>query len=47
MYLKKIWPMLEDIAVMDKEPKLEGRYVNLMALPKRLKIKKIFSLFYN
>ena len=33
--LKKIWPMIEDIAVMDKEPKLEGRYVNLMALPKK------------
>ena len=32
--LTKIWPMLEDIAVMDKEPKLEGRYVNMMALPK-------------
>lgn len=33
--LTKIWPMLEDIAVMDKEPKLEGRYVNMMALPKK------------
>ena len=33
--LNKIWPMLEDIAVMDKEPKLEGRYVNMMALPKK------------
>lgn len=32
--LNKIWPMLEDIAIMDKEPKLEGRYVNMMALPK-------------
>ena len=32
--LTKIWPMIEDIAVMDKEPKLEGRYVNMMALPK-------------
>ena len=32
--LNKIWPMIEDIAVMDKEPKLEGRYVNMMALPK-------------
>lgn len=34
--LNKIWPMIEDIAVMDKEPKLEGRYVNMMALPKKL-----------
>ena len=32
--LNKIWPMIQDIAVMDKEPKLEGRYVNMMALPK-------------
>ena len=32
--LNKIWPKLEDIGVMDKEPKLEGRYVNMMALPK-------------
>ena len=34
--LNRIWPMIEDIAVMDKEPKLEGRYVNMMALPKNL-----------
>ena len=33
--LNKIWPMVEDIAVMDKEPKLEGRYVNLLVLPKK------------
>ncbi len=33
--LNKIWPMIEDLAVMDKEPKLEGRYVNMMALPKK------------
>jgi translation initiation factor IF-3 len=32
--LNRIWPMLEDVAVMDKEPKLEGRYVNLLVLPK-------------
>lgn len=32
--LNRIWPMLEDIAVMEKEPKLEGRYVNLLVLPK-------------
>ena len=31
----KVWPMIEDLAVMDKEPKLEGRYVNMMALPKK------------
>ena len=33
--LNKIWPMVEDIAVMDKEPKLEGRYVNLLVTPKK------------
>lgn len=33
--LNKIWPMIEDIAVMDKEPKLEGRYVNMLILPKK------------
>jgi translation initiation factor IF-3 len=33
--LLRVWPMVEDIAVMDKEPKLEGRYVNMMALPKK------------
>ena len=33
--LNKVWPMIEDLAVMDKEPKLEGRYVNMMTLPKK------------
>ena len=33
--LNKIWTMVEDIAVMDKEPKLEGRYVNLLITPKK------------
>ena len=33
--LNKIWPKLEDIGVMDKEPKLDGRYVNLLVLPKK------------
>ena len=32
--LNRVWHMIEDIAIMDKEPKLEGRYVNMMALPK-------------
>ena len=47
--LNKIWPMLEDIAVMDKEPKLEGRYVNMMALQKLttlLKSKKSSPLLF-
>lgn len=33
--LNRVWPMVEDLAVMDKRPKLEGRYVNMMALPKK------------
>ncbi|RBQ28038.1 translation initiation factor IF-3 [Aliarcobacter vitoriensis] len=33
--LNKIWTMVEDIAIMDKEPKLEGRYVNLLVTPKK------------
>lgn len=31
--LMKVWPMIEDIGVMDKEPKFEGRYYNMMVLP--------------
>jgi len=37
--LQKVWPMIEDIGVMEKEPKLEGRYVNMMILPKQEKKK--------
>ncbi|MGJ0319550.1 translation initiation factor IF-3 [Aliarcobacter cryaerophilus] len=33
--LKRVWAMIENIAVMDKEPKLEGRYVNLLVTPKK------------
>jgi len=33
--LKRIWATVEDIAIMDKEPKLEGRYVNLLVMPKK------------
>jgi len=33
--LKRIWTMVEDIAIMDKEPKFEGRYVNLLVTPKK------------
>jgi translation initiation factor IF-3 len=32
--LMRIWPMVEDISVMDKEPRFEGRYYNLLVLPK-------------
>ena len=33
--LRRVWAMIEDIAIMDKEPKLEGRYVNLLGTPKK------------
>ncbi|WP_198304360.1 translation initiation factor IF-3 [Arcobacter vandammei] len=33
--LNRVWKMIEDIAIMDKEPKLEGRYVNLLVTPKK------------
>jgi translation initiation factor IF-3 len=33
--LNRVWPMVEDIGVQDKEPKLEGRYVNMLVLPKK------------
>ena len=33
--LLKIWPMIEDIGVMDKEPKFEGRYYNMYITPQK------------
>ena len=33
--LKRVWAMIENIAIMDKEPKLEGRYVNLLVTLKK------------
>ncbi|MGB5919403.1 translation initiation factor IF-3 [Arcobacter sp. F2176] len=33
--LEKVWPMLEDYGDRDSEPKLEGRFVNMMVLPKK------------
>ena len=33
--LLKIWPMVEDIGVMDKEPKFEGRYYNMYVIPQK------------
>lgn len=33
--LNSIWPMLEDIGVKDQDPKLEGRYVNMLVVPKK------------
>ena len=33
--LERVWPMVEDIAVREKPPKLEGRYVNMPTTPKQ------------
>lgn len=33
--LEKIWPMVEDIGMREKAPILEGRYINMMVLPKK------------
>ena len=33
--LEKVWPMLEEHGDRDGEPKLEGRFVNMMVLPKK------------
>ncbi|MEA3383917.1 MAG: translation initiation factor IF-3 [Campylobacterota bacterium] len=31
--LNRVWPMVEDIAIKENEPKLEGRYVNMLVVP--------------
>ena len=33
--LKKVWPMLEDIAVLEKDAHQEGRYVTMYLTPKK------------
>jgi len=33
--LERVWPMVEDIGVMDKTPRFEGRYYNMLVLPKK------------
>ena len=33
--LLRVWPMVEDIAVMDKPPRFEGRYFNMYVLPQK------------
>jgi translation initiation factor IF-3 len=38
--LLRIWPMVEDIGIMDKTPKLEGRYYNMLVLPQKDEKKK-------
>lgn len=31
--LTRVWPMVEDIAVKEHDPKFEGRYVNMLVVP--------------
>jgi translation initiation factor IF-3 len=31
--LMRVWPMIEDVAVMDKRPSFEGRYYNMYVTP--------------
>ncbi len=38
--LLKVWPMVEDLGTMDKQPRLEGRYYNMLVLPKKEDKKK-------
>ena len=33
--LERVWPMVEDIAVMEKPPKFEGRYYNMYVVPQK------------
>jgi translation initiation factor IF-3 len=33
--LQRVWPMVEDIGTMYKAPAMEGRYCNMMILPKK------------
>ena len=33
--LLRVWPMVEDIGVMDKAPKFEGRYFNMYVVPNK------------
>lgn len=38
--LHQIYEMVKDMGDMEKEPMLEGRYVNMTVLPKKLKSSK-------
>ncbi len=33
--LNSIWPMVEDLGDKENEPKLEGRYINMLVVPKK------------
>lgn len=38
--LLRVWPMVEDIGTMDKAPRLEGRYYNMLVVPQKEDKKK-------
>ena len=33
--LNRVWPMLEDVATLEKIPHQEGRYINMYVVPKK------------
>ncbi len=33
--LNRVWPMLEDIGILEKAPHLEGRYINMYVTPQK------------
>jgi translation initiation factor IF-3 len=33
--LLRVWPMVEDLGVMEKPPKFEGRYYNMYVIPQK------------
>jgi translation initiation factor IF-3 len=37
--LNRVWPMVEDVATKEHEPKFEGRYVNMYTVPRKDKEK--------
>jgi translation initiation factor IF-3 len=37
--LNRVWPMVEDVATKEHEPKFEGRYINMYTVPKKDKDK--------
>ena len=38
--LNRIWPMVEEFGLKDNEPKFEGRFINMLILPKKIDNKK-------
>lgn len=38
--LLRIWPMVEDLGTIDKPPRLEGRYYNMLVIPNKKETNK-------